>query len=105
MIWKYILNGHTPVPCENVLTWAEWFENAATTGGLTVKRTEFTKDNYVSTVFLAIDPGMGTSEKPKLFETMIFGGPHAYKIKRSETWEEALVVHEQMVALNFEIVN
>jgi len=88
---KYILEGRTPVKV-NLETWARWFETA----DRKVRRT--TKgDVEVSTVFLGLDHAFGNSEKPLLFETMVFGGPLDQETDRTSTWEEAEAAHEKMV--------
>ena len=76
---KYILdeNGN-PVPCKDVLKWAEWFENNV---NMTFAET-ILDDVRVSTVFLGLDhcfsyPKTG---KPLLWETMIFNN------KDETTW-------------------
>ena len=67
---NYILDGHTPVKCSDLIKWAEWFGTA----NRKVANTE--KNNIrVSTIFLGMDHAWGNSQ-PILFETMIFGGDH-----------------------------
>lgn len=51
----------------------------------------------VSTVFLSVDHQWGEGP-PVLFETMIFGGPHADWTDRYSTWDEAVAGHERVVA-------
>src|SRR5438046_3055236 len=74
MMMLYKLAGHDPVPVENVEEWASVFE-----GDRRIARDEFTTAEgetiLVSTVFLAVDHGLGLESKPVLFETMVFGGP------------------------------
>jgi hypothetical protein len=60
----------------------------------------------VSTVFLCIDHGFGQSEKPVLFETMIWSDKKADKEGeffehqwRYHTWQEAVEGHEAIVKL------
>lgn len=67
MTTKYILKGKLPVPEPDLLRWAEWFEAADRTVGLSTLTYGF----WVSTVFLGIDHGFGRAE-PLLFETMVF---------------------------------
>jgi hypothetical protein len=55
----------------------------------------------VSTVFLMIDHKMGWDDKPVLWETMIFGGPHSDYQTRSRTLEEAILNHRMAVSLAF----
>jgi hypothetical protein len=73
---NYILSGGQPVPCDNVLQFASWFE----THDKTLARTDITDGIYVSTVFLGIDHNFTGDGPPVLWETMIFGGPrHGYQ--------------------------
>lgn len=91
---KYILDGHTPVPCADLLEWARTFENAARTVG----NTEVDGDIRVSTVFLGLDHSFGHGD-PLLFETMIFGGAHDGYQERYSKWDEAEAGHATAVAL------
>lgn len=52
----------------------------------------------VSTVFLGLDHGFD-SDKPVLFETMVFGGPLDQEQERFCTWAEAVDGHERVVGL------
>ena len=66
----YILSASgDPIPEQNALVWAKWFEGA----DRVVERTKVSDDVEVSTIFLGLDHGYGLDE-PLLFETMIFGG-------------------------------
>lgn len=85
---KYILDGHSVIPCEDIFQWGEWFEKA----NRSVARTQIGKA-VVSTVFLGIDHSFGYG-LPLLFETMIFGGPHDDYQARCSTWDEAVKMHE-----------
>ena len=85
---KYILDGKTPIPCEDILEWGEFMEKE---GAKRVAAHEEAGVN-VSTVFLGLDHGM-QSGIPILFETMIFGGEHDEYQERYTTWEEAEVGH------------
>jgi hypothetical protein len=92
---RYILDGQTPVPCEDLFTWGEWFENDAHRRvGLTITA----NGSRVSTVFLGLDHAFG-SGPPVLFETMIFGGPHDGYQARYTTWDEAEAGHARAVTL------
>jgi hypothetical protein len=92
----YILKGHEPQPIDDALTWMHWFgipENRivaqTTLGGV-----------KVSTVFLGLDHGWGSS-RPVLFETMVFADDPAHPLNEAQerycTWEEAEEGHRQMV--------
>ncbi len=89
---KYILEGKTPVPESDLMTWATWLETA----DRQVSKDE--KDEVkVSTVFLGLDHRFGGDGPPILFETMVFGGQHDQDQKRYCTWEEAEEGHRRMV--------
>jgi hypothetical protein len=63
---RYILIGQTPVPCEDLLEWGRWMQDA----DRIVLRTVI-GEWRVSTVFLGLDHQFGQGP-PILFETMIF---------------------------------
>lgn len=90
---KYILDGKTPVKCNNTLEWARWYETAD-------RSVAFTELNgaRVSTVFLSLSHSFGEGE-PLLFETMVFGGEHDGEMTRCSTWEQAEEMHKNMVQL------
>ena len=94
MAEKYVLDSHhLAIPCDNLIKWAEWFENADR-----VVKCEEIEGVTVSTVFLGINHRFGEGD-PLLFETMIFGGEHDGTQMRCSTWVEALVQHKDAVAL------
>lgn len=84
---NYILEGKEIVPCEDVLTWAKWFEKAERHVA-----DDTIGDVRVSTVFLGIDHQFGDGP-PILFETMVFGGPLDEEQERCSTYEEAERMH------------
>lgn len=87
---KYILDGHDPVPVDDVIEWARWFETAKRR----VAETEV-GPILVSTVFIGLDHSFGAGP-PLLFETMTFGdGDH--RMRRYSTWDEAAAGHEEVV--------
>ena len=94
----YKLDEHTPVRCNNVLEWAEWYEPTAVSGERIVARDEL-DGLLVSTIFTGIDPGADDSEEPPLlFETMTFVNGKATGIAiRSATWEDAEDRHRSMI--------
>lgn len=53
-------------------------------------------DVRVSTVWLGLDHGWGT-ERPVIFETMVFGGPLDEEVVRYSTESEARAGHAAMV--------
>lgn len=87
----YILDGHTPVPCDDFRVWGDWYRTAdrhvgnTTIGGL-----------QVSTVFLGSNHQWGCGP-PVLFETMVFGGDDEM-MDRYSTWDEAQAGHDATVA-------
>lgn len=91
---KYILDGHTPKPVNDLMEWAKWFETADrhvaddTIGGI-----------RVSTVFLALNHSFNENDEPLLFETMIFGGNFDQYQVRCSTWEQAEQAHSDAVAI------
>lgn len=97
---KYILDGKTPVPVNNLAKWGEWFETA----NRAVAKTTI-GDLEISTVFLGLDhnfnpPGLGHDNTPILFETMVFGsnGEVGNYTQRYSTWEQAETGHNTLVA-------
>lgn len=97
---KYILEGKTPVPCDDLMTWARWMEKANRTvrkDTATVRVAgEPVGEVRVSTVFLGLDHSFGEGP-PLLFESMIFGGPLDQEQDRCSTWEAAEKMHEKMM--------
>lgn len=83
-----------PVPCEDVIEWGKWFERA----NRTVLRDELPNNVRVSTVFLGLDHNFG-GPQPLLWETMIFGGPHADYQERYATREDAIAGHARAKAI------
>ena len=98
---NYILEEHKPVKCDDILTWAKWFETA----NRAVKK-DIAKLSYlgkklgeikISTVFLGIDHNFDDEGDPILFETMVFGGELDESCDRCSTWEAAEKMHELWV--------
>ncbi len=87
---KYILDGQIPVPCDNLLEWAEWFEKADRHVAV-----DMIEGVRISTVFLGLDHNFGFNDYPILFETMCFGGQYDQEGERYSTWEQAVVGHNQ----------
>lgn len=90
---KYILEGHIPKLTNNILEWAQWYENA----DRHVANEEI-NGVTISTVFLGLDHSFDGG-KPLLFETMIFGGAHNDYQERCSTWKEAEVMHQKAMDL------
>lgn len=89
----YTLDGHTPVPGDDAVTWGRWLESH--TAERIVQYTEIGAQS-VSTVFLGVDHNFGFGGPPLLFETMVF--PECMECWRYGTWEEALAGHAAVVA-------
>lgn len=82
MFGHYILVGQTPVPCDDLMEWAAWFEEAdrrvfETCAG----------DYRVSTVFLGLDHSFGHGP-PILFETMIFLNTPEARLRPDESFTD-----------------
>jgi hypothetical protein len=92
---RYILEGHEPKPCEDLMEWARWFEAAGEKR--IVAQTEVGNDVKVSTVFLGLNHSWDGGP-PLLFETMIFGQPDSQQ-ERCSTWEQAEKQHARIVEL------
>lgn len=91
---RYILKDRIPVACDDLLTWARWFEGAER-----VVHQENVGELFVSTVFLGLDHQF-VGGPPLLFETMVFGkagaGDDIYQA-RCSTWEQAETQHAEAV--------
>lgn len=87
----YILEGRTPVRCDNMFDWAKWFEKAEHDVAQSA-----VGEVRISTVFLGLDRAWGRP-KPVLFETLVFGGPLDQEQDRYDTWDEAEAGHGKMV--------
>jgi hypothetical protein len=87
------------------LRWGQWFENHE---NRQVAHTKFADGSFLSTVFLGIDHGHGRTDRPVLFESMIFSAakrfneitareyPEEVDMRRYCTWDEAVAGHQQM---------
>lgn len=89
----FILEGKEAVPVES-RTWGDWFETAE-------RHVAFTEIDglEISTVFLGLDHGHGFTNRPLLFETMVFnkGGDEDQYMTRCTTWEEAEEMHKKAI--------
>lgn len=93
----YILDGKTPVACDDLIEWAKASEKT----NHVVRRSKLSarllgiklSEIKVSTVFLGINHQWGEGE-PLLFETRIFGGPLDGQGDRCSTWDAAEKMHE-----------
>src|SRR6188508_2453573 len=90
--WTYILDGHTPVPCDDMARLSAFYRDGDRRVALTILDSGIT----VSTVFLVHNHQWG-SGPPLLFETMVFGTDDDMT-ERYSTWDEAQVGHDAIVA-------
>lgn len=90
---KFILDGHNPVACDDLLEWGKWMQTADRKVALD---TPF-DGVCVSTVFLGLDHAFG-GFGPILFETMVFGGPLDGEQDRYFDWELAEAGHKEILA-------
>lgn len=93
---KYVLKGHEPVRCDDLMKWAFWFEHSDRERQVAL--TEI-GESRISTVFLALDfqHSANKNAPPILFETLVMGGPLEDQGGRCSTWDEAEAMHESMV--------
>ncbi len=102
-IGQYILDKRgQPVPCYENLEWAAWFENSGELRRVALD--DLGELGRVSTVFLALDYNFSPMHdpltyRPILWETMVFGGPHAYEMRRYMSREAAERGHAEMVKM------
>jgi hypothetical protein len=94
MIGNYKLDGKTPVPCEDIIEWAMWYEKADTRVAL-----DTVYGIRVSTIFLGLDHNFSMSGPPVLFETMVFFGESSYSAYQDRycTYDEAEAGHRMVV--------
>lgn len=97
---NYILEGHTPVVCEDIIKWSKWFEQTfkESVSKRILAQTSFHNGVKISTIFLAMDHNW-SGGPPILFETMIFGGHRDMYQVRYHTWDEAMEGHLEAVRL------
>ena len=91
---QYILSEDGKIKeCPDLIEWAKWMAAAN-------RKIAFDEINDVriSTIFLGLDRNYFDGP-PTLFETMIFGGEHDQYQERYSTKEEALIGHQEAIAL------
>lgn len=97
--YKLADDGKTPIPVKDVLEWARFFEDKEKR---VVKQDHF-GNVMVSTVFLGMDHGFslnpGPGYRPVLWETMVFNGSEGGWQARARSLDEALIQHDQAVAV------
>jgi hypothetical protein len=103
----YILRGHVPVLCTDLLTWARWLENTNR-----IVSQDRIGDVFISTVFLGVDHNFYGGD-PLLFETMVFDEGDKVELfngiktpdsideytQRYSTWDQAEEGHKQIMQL------
>lgn len=92
---RYILDGHTPVPCPKPLEWASYFA-ARDAGQHSVARTLLDEAEII-TEFIGLDHNRSGHGPPLLFETAILGGPLDGTVERYATWADAEAGHDALV--------
>lgn len=87
---RYILDGRTPVRCDDLYEWAQGLESSKYHKGRHVADTHIGVYR-VSTIFLGIDHNFGSAGPPILFETMVFKNDSFddHYCDRYSTWDEA----------------
>lgn len=90
----FILKDRQVVPCADTTAWAREQDD------LDSRRVALTAigDTEVSTVFVGIDMSLGRSERPPVFETMVFEDDQGKRHRRYATWEEAEAGHRETCA-------
>jgi hypothetical protein len=93
----WTLDGHTPVPTDDIMAWGALFEpeRGGEKGGRAVGK-DTIGEVFVSTVFLGIDHSYGDGP-PLLFETMVFRGHLDERQWRYSTWDQAEAGHARIV--------
>lgn len=91
----YKLEGRRVVPCD-LMEWAMIIENKDKSRQ--IAKTDMPNGVWVSTVIMGFDQGWGEGP-PILFETMIFGGPHADATWRCSTYAQAEKQHQEALEM------
>lgn len=97
--YRYVLDGHEPVPCCDLDEWSHWMFGAGENQTRRVALDEV-GGFEVSTVFLGIDYRWGMTPQPVLFETMVFKISTGKSVdqRRYSTWDEAEAGHREVCA-------
>lgn len=89
-----------PIPCPDLMAWAEWFENSEHEAVLQdVSKDEEGNVVGVSTVFLGLNFNFSREGPPILWETLISGGPYDGEIWRYSSLKEAREGHLKALSL------
>jgi len=84
----YILDDeHRPVPVDDIVTAASWWENNRQVAFDTVD------DLEISTVFLMLNHRFWPKGPPILFETMVFRDGKEVECQRYASWDDAVTGH------------
>ena len=91
---RYVLDGsHEPVPCNDLAMWKAWMNTPERWVEDALLSDRADNQVRVCTVFLGLDLGFGSAERPILFETMVLGGIWDRALYRYCTWREAQEGH------------
>lgn len=91
----YILNdAGEPERCDDLLKWAEWFENSNRCICQDMDEGAGAARVRVSTVFLGVNHRFFGDGPPILWETMVFGGPYDKLQRRYTSRDEAFKGHQ-----------
>ena len=97
---KYILDGHEPVTCFDLMTWGRWMETADRhVANTMIGDGVHGVGVHISTVFLGLDHNFGAEGPPILFETLVFGGEQDEYMLRYTTWKKAEAGHKKTVSM------
>jgi len=88
----YILEGKIPKEV-SIFEWAKWFEKER--DKRRINRTKLSNGTIISTVFVGVDLGF-SSDKPLLFESMVFGEEYEC-MERYSNFDESINGHNKIV--------
>ena len=92
----FILDGHEPVECADVIEWEKWVRKADR------HVAETRKGNIrISTIFMGLNHNFSIGGTPILFETMVFGGKHDDYQERYDSWDRAEEGHKRAYKMVF----
>lgn len=91
----YILKDKEPVPVDDIIEWAKWFETADDERQVDLTVVDIGEE--ASTVFTGLEYRLFGDGPPLLFETMVFGGGYDGETWRYSTWDEAEAGHKKVV--------
>lgn len=91
---SYILEGHTPVPCDDHDLVMEWLDD---TSRRRIAYDELPGAITVSTVFLCFDTALRYGP-PMLFESVVYGKGGGQEHFTYASWDEAAAGHANIVA-------